>query len=202
MRKLTIFLLVAAALLAACGPQATPTINPADVQNTAVAAALTMVAMTQAAIPTATPIPPTETPTPTPLPTDTPTPMPTSSVPTLAPTNPPVSGGGGNDPCNKPLSTSPAGPTTTLKIENNSSGPINLSLYLNQTPFGECGYRGFSNIAKGNSITVELPQGCYSAYAWINGKKPKTVSGGGYCMNNTDQWTLIVRDTNIILNPP
>lgn len=201
MKKLLTLFLLASALLAACGPQATPTISPADVQNTAVAAALTMVALTQAAIPTATPVPPTETPTPTPLPTDTPTPEPTSSVPTLAPTNPPPVSGG-NDSCNKPLSTSPAGPTASLKIQNNSSGPINLSLSLNQTPFGECGYRGFSNIAKGDALTVELPQGCYSAYAWINGKNPKTVSGGGYCMNNSDQWTLIIRDTNIVLTPP
>ncbi len=60
-----------AMILSACGAEATPAVNPIDVQNTAVAAAFTMVAETQAAIPTATPLPPTETPSPTPMPTDT-----------------------------------------------------------------------------------------------------------------------------------
>ncbi len=39
-------------LLSACGAKAVPTVNPAQVQASAVAAANTMVAMTQAAVPT------------------------------------------------------------------------------------------------------------------------------------------------------
>src|SRR5574341_2099696 len=69
-------------LVSACGATpAVPTINAVDVQNTAVAVALTLVAQTQAAIPTSTPLPATETPTETPPPTDTP-----QALPTLAPT--------------------------------------------------------------------------------------------------------------------
>ncbi len=199
MKKLIYLSMLAATVLAACGPQATPTMSPADVQATAFAAASTMVAQTQAAIPTATPIPPTETPSPTPLPTDTPPVPPTSSLPTLAPTT--AAGNPGADPCNKPMSSSPDGPSTTFRLDNQSSGQVNLSLYLNKTPFGECGYRGYS-IAKGGSAVVTVPQGCYSAYAWINGKKPATVSGGGYCANNEDKWTLVIRDEAIKLNPP
>ena len=68
-KRISIILLGGALLLTACGPQGTPTLAPVDVNNTAMAAAVTMVAQTQAAIPTNTPIPPTETPSPTPLPT-------------------------------------------------------------------------------------------------------------------------------------
>jgi len=60
------FLYVASSLIiltiAACGP-ATPTVSTIDIQNTAVAAAWTDIAMTEAALPTATPVPFTPTPT-------------------------------------------------------------------------------------------------------------------------------------------
>ena len=82
LKKILPILLALTILLTACAPQGTPTMAPADVQNTAVAAAWTMVAMTQAAIPTATPLPPTETPSPTPLPTFTAEPL---IIPTLEP---------------------------------------------------------------------------------------------------------------------
>ena len=65
-------LVLTALILSACGAPAAPTMNPVDVQSTAQAAAMTMVAETMAAVPTATPLPPTETPTETPLPTETP----------------------------------------------------------------------------------------------------------------------------------
>jgi len=71
MKKIFIIMLVSIFLLSACGPEPEPTMSAEEVQGTAVAAAWTMVAETQAAIPTATPIPPTETPPPTPIPTNT-----------------------------------------------------------------------------------------------------------------------------------
>src|SRR5215213_11753736 len=61
-------------LVSACAPQAAPTANSLDVQHTAEAGAFTMVAQTQAAVPTVTPVPATETSLPTALPTDTPPP--------------------------------------------------------------------------------------------------------------------------------
>jgi hypothetical protein len=68
------FLYVASILiiltLAACGP-ATPTVSTIDIQNTAVAAAWTDIAMTKAALPTATATPIPLTPTPTIQPTAT-----------------------------------------------------------------------------------------------------------------------------------
>ncbi|NOH03527.1 MAG: hypothetical protein HND47_16975 [Chloroflexi bacterium] len=72
MKKILPILAALALFVAACGQPAAPTMSPEEVQGTAVAAAWTMVAMTQASIPTATPPPPTETPSPTSLPTFTP----------------------------------------------------------------------------------------------------------------------------------
>ena len=197
MKKLITISMLVAVLLTACGPKATPTMNPADVQATAFAAASTMVALTQAAIPTATPVPPTETPVPSPTLAPTLPPQPTSSIPTLQPTAVPNSNA---DPCNAPMASDPDGPSTTIKIDNQSSGPANVSLFLSKTPFGECGYRGYS-LTKNGSIIVTMPQGCYSVYAWINGKKPSTASGYG-CINNDDKWTFVVRDDLIKLSPP
>src|SRR5262245_50092495 len=54
-------------LIVACGAQATPTVNSAEVENTMVSEIVTMLAETHAAIPTATP-PPTATVTNTPTP--------------------------------------------------------------------------------------------------------------------------------------
>src|SRR5574339_1287227 len=76
-RNVLVTSLVLILVASACAPQGTPTANPADIQNTAVAPAATMVAQTLAAVPTNTPFPPTETASPIPLPTDTPFALPT-----------------------------------------------------------------------------------------------------------------------------
>src|SRR5215470_11375499 len=105
--------------ISACGAPAVPTVNAADVQHTAEAAAFTMVAQTQAAIPTATPLPPTETPTQTPLPTNTPLPLPTSATVVAPPTTPAVSSNnsssGGTDPCATRVLSKPEGKATTIR---------------------------------------------------------------------------------------
>lgn len=153
-------------LLTACGPQGTPTMAPADVQNTAVAAAWTMVAATQQAIPTATALPPTETASPTPLPTFTPLPLPTlSGLPPTATQPASVS----SDPCMGPLNVSEAGPTVRMRIENDSGGTINLSLTMYQkNAFGQCGALSYANIKKNTTKVIELPKGFWFAYAWVS----------------------------------
>lgn len=202
MKRILFIAAILALALSACGAQATPTIDPVQVQASAIAAANTMVAQTQAAIPTATPIPPTPIPSPTALPSPTPIPLPTLSAVQASPTVKATSGGTGGDPCNAPLASNAAGPTTTLKIQNSTKANITISLYLNKTAFGECGYRAFQ-VEKSGAVVVEMPQGCYSAYAWINDpKKPATVSGGGYCVNNPDKWTFTVSADLIKLSPP
>ncbi len=197
MKRILFVASVLAFLLTACGPKATPTIDPAQVQASAVAAANTMVALTQAAIPTATPIPPTPIPTDTPLPSPTPIPLPTLSTQTQ-PTVPPASGGSSGDPCNAPMDVAQAGPTFLLVIRNNTKGLITVTIGIStKNKFGQCGYLSFSNIPRGQNVSAQVPQtlggSCYWAYAWINDPKQQTnVSGGGYCWNNKDKVYLDV----------
>ena len=192
-----------AALLSACGPKATPepALSAADVQATAVSMAWTMAAQTQAAIPTATA---------TPISTATFTPLPTATInltPLASPTSyafalPTSTTASGKDECDKILPANPTGKKATMYIVNENKAQTNLSLYLAKTPFGECGYTGVAISGKGTA-SLTLPQGCYSAYAWVNDpKKPSTAEGYGLCMNNPDKWTLIIRQNIIILKSP
>ena len=183
-------------ILSACGPAPTPTMSPADVQGTAVAAAWTVVALTQEAIPTATPIPPTETPSPTPLPTFTPLPQPTVEFPTQsafgAPANPPA-GGPTADPCNAPISKDAAGHKIKVDLYNKSSGTATLSLYLSKTEFGECGIYSFV-LDKGHH-TVDLLEGCYWAGAFITGPKHTSKAFGPFCITDpSHKWTVTIKD--------
>jgi hypothetical protein len=198
MKKLLIPILASILLISACGPEAVPTISPEEVQGTAVAAAWTMVAETQAAIPTATPVPPTETAPPTALPTNTIAPLVIATqslgVATQAVAAQPTSTSASNtDECNKLLQSSAAGPTAPIKIINETKAPINISLFLYKTVFGECGYRGYQ-VPKNGSINIEFPQGDITAYAWILEPVNKTVSGGPWRPNNTDKWEIYVRE--------
>jgi len=197
-------LLTLAVFLTACGPEAPPTMSAEEVQGTAVSAAWTVVAMTQQAIPTNTPVPPTETPSPTPLPTFTPLVPPTSEIPTLDPFAAAPTSTTSGDPCNKPLPGDPDGKSTTLRLDNEAGAPVTLSIYLYKTPFGECGYRGYT-LSPGAKTKVSFPQGCYSFYAWINNPKaPSNASGGGpgVCANNPDLWVVSVGKEVIKLLPP
>ncbi|NJC95774.1 MAG: hypothetical protein C3F07_20210 [Anaerolineales bacterium] len=195
-RGIWITILILSLLLSACGAQAAPTADPADVQNTAVAAAFTVVAQTQAAVPTNTPIPPTATASSTPPPTNTPLPLPTqdslSAVPTTIPTftaQAPSNSSGG-DPCNQPL-VSWEGPTANLSITNETKpqGDIVLSLYV-VTDLGECGYL----YVYGNSFTG--PVGQYSAGAFVSGKQNIKVFGSFRITQGS--WRIVVRNDKII----
>jgi len=198
MKRLSIFtlILVATLILSACGAEPPPpTMDAVDVQNTAVAAAFTMVAQTQAAIPTATPLPPTETPTQTPRPTDTPLPLPTTNV-TVTSTTAPVSSNnsGGGDPCATRVLSPERGRETVIRVVNTTNVTITVSMYLNETAaHGECGYRGFT-LSKNNDIVyTDLVQGCYNLWAWSDDPKGKFSSSGSGCINNPDKWTFEVR---------
>lgn len=197
MKRVLFLAAVLPLVLAACGAQATPTIDPAQVQASAVAAANTMVSLTQAAIPTVTPIPPTPIPTDTPLPSPTPMELPTLSV-QASPTPASASGGSSGDPCSAGLNVAEAGPTFLLVVRNNTKGLITVTIGLStKNKFGQCGYLSWSNIPKGQTISANVPQTlggtCYWAYAWINDpKQSSSVSGGGYCWNNKDKVILDV----------
>lgn len=184
-KKIIPTLALLAVLIAACGGQpAEPTLSPDQVQGTAISAAFTMVAETQAAIPTNTPPPPTETPSPTPLPTFTPLPLPTQPVALPTATTASSSGGGGT--CSGLLNLAEAGPQSNVRFENKSGGNVGLSLYM-YTPnkFAQCGSHSSNPfvIKKGGSITISLPKGNYYAYAWITMSNGKQVSAEGYFWN-------------------
>jgi len=201
MKRFTISSLVFAMtmIISACGAQAVPTMDPADVQFTAVAAAFTIVAETQAAVPTSTPLPPTETASPLPPPSNTPIALPTSSnlQPTFTPA--PASNTGG-DPCaTRVLSWSPLGRATTIRIVNTTKAAVTVSLYLNETQdHNECGYRAYS-LAKNNDVVItDLVQGCYNLWAWST--DPQTsfrVASATSCINNPDKWTFEISESNL-----
>lgn len=196
----TLTVAVIAVLLSACGTPAAPTMQAVDVQNTAVAAAFTMVAETQVAIPTATPLPPTEPPTQTPLPTNTPLPLPTSAT-VSSPTAVSVSSNnnsGGTDPCTTRVLSKPEGKETVIRVVNTTKLGVTVSLYLNETASkGACGYRSFT-LAKNNDIVfTDLVQGCYNLWAWSDNAQGKFNSGGYGCINNSDKWTFEVREDTI-----
>jgi hypothetical protein len=184
-------LALAGMLLSACGAPAAPTMNPIDVQSTAQAAAMTMVAQTLAAVPTATPLPPTEPPTQTPAATDTPLALPTLAV-TLTSTPAAASNNGGGDPCaNRVLSYSPKGKATIIRIANTTKVTVNVSLYLNETEgHGECGYRAYTLTKNNDVVITDLVYGCYSVWAWSDDAKDKFGASGGGCINNPDKWTF------------
>ena len=189
----TLFLIMAI-LLSACGAAATPTIAAGDVQNTAMVAALTILAETQAARPTNTLVPPTETPTETPLPTETPV-----LLPSLEATPTASQAAGSGDPCNAPLQSISGGNPAKIKIENDTGAPITLSLYLNKTPFGDCGYRGYSIGKAGSILITDLIQGCYNVSVFVNDAKKPTKSFGYGCINNPDKWTFFVTRESVTL---
>ncbi len=188
-------------LISSCAPQGTPTADPVDIQHTAEAAALTMVAETQASVPTATLAPPTETASPTAPPSSTPLPLPTSGTQVTsiagAPTftqqapqaQPTSSSGGGQDNCNQPL-TAWQGPTANFSISNQTkpAGTIVLSMYV-VTDLGQCGYliitsNGFSG-----------PIGNYSAGAFITGKQ--NFKAFGSFRITQGNWAIVVKNDSI-----
>jgi hypothetical protein len=203
LRKASFSLILILSIASACAPEPEPTMSAAEVQGTAVAAAWTMVAETQAAIPTDTPVPPTETASPTPIqvfPTLTFAPQVLATNTLSSQANSP------GDICSDLKHVIPegaAGPKATIKIVNEFNGPATISIYLNKTDFGECGYRYYQLAKNGGSVVVLLPQGCYTAWAWgSDPKKTFNASGDGLCCNNSDKWTMVIRGERVIMLPP
>lgn len=205
LKRILPILLIAAVFLTACGgaPTAVP-VNPVDIQNTAMAAAQTIVALTAGAQPTATSLPPTEIPSQTPLPTFTPdlSLVPTLSLPTLPPTVSSASG----DPCDRPLNVAEAGKIKkNIRVENASSGTAQFALTMTQpNSFGQCGYLGgFNNVLKlGGRVKIEIPPGCWSVFAYITEKNGSQHTAGNaqHCIGDsktTDLLRVVIKDYTI-----
>ena len=181
--------LMLALIISGCGAQATPppTVNPLDLQGTMAAAAFTMVAETQAAIPTATPIPPTATFTNTPPPTNTPLSL-TSSGVTSTPV--PNSNSGSGDQCEiEPLPATLQGETVKIRINNSTKVTLALSVYLNQTtPQTVCGYRTYTIAPEQSLVLNGLVEGCYTLWAWNPDPEDYFIvtNGASSCIDSSD----------------
>jgi hypothetical protein len=189
---LTLVLLITL-ILSACGAQATPTpIGIAiDIQGTVGAGALTVVAETLAAIPTATPIPPTGTFTDTPRPTDTLLPVDASGA-TFTPL--PNSNSGGGDPCvNKALPATLQGETVKIRLNNSTKATLAVSVYLSQTtPQTVCGYRTYT-IAPGQPLFInDLVEGCFTLWAWNPVPEDYFIvtNGASSCIDSSKPWVF------------
>lgn len=212
MKYAWIISIIAALVLSACGPEAAPTMSPAEVQGTAMAAAMTMVAETQAAIPTATAIPPTNTPSPTAPPTNTVPPLnltpstqsalggavtqPSAQAAVgFAPTNTPQPSVGANDPCNQPL-TSWDGESAKLIVKNETRprGHVILALGFT-TKMGQCGIIA-TNVD--STVTLNVPVGSFWASAFVEGKTDFKVFGGDV-ISRPGGYSLWVENERIIL---
>jgi len=197
---LVLMITLSASACGARGAQATPTNNAVDIQSTAAVVAFTIVAETQAAIPTATPPTPTETFTNTPAPTDTPLPLPSSGV-TLTPV--PNGNSGGGDPCvDKVLPAVLQGETVKIRLNNSTKAALAISVYLNQTvPQSVCGYRTY-NLDPGQSVVInDLVEGCFTLWAWNPDPKDYFIvtNGASSCLDNSETWVFDISTSSIRL---
>ena len=194
-------LLMVILIISACSanaPQSTPTINLADLQGTIVAAGSTLVAETQAAIPTAT-IPPTATMTNTSAFTATMPPLPTLGA-TFTPSPAPNPYAG--DPCINNLLPAPLeGEKIKIRIDNPTKGTINVSVNLQQSgPGSVCGYRGYTLAAGGSLVIGDLIVGCYSLWAWNPDPKDYfMVTNGTHCLDISQTWVFDITPNGINL---
>lgn len=193
---LTLYIMIAL-ITSGCGAEPIPTVNAIDLQSTVAAAALTAVAETQAAIPTATPPPPTSTFTDTPAPTNTvlPLPSPEGTIPPV-----PTGNAGGEDPCiDKVLPASLQGEPIRIRIDNSTKATVSVSVYLQQTgPQSVCGYRSYT-LAPGQFIVInDLVEGCYTLWAW--NPDPDAyfiVTNGTSCIDTSNTWTFDISTKEI-----
>ena len=164
-KALTIISILIITLISACGPAPEPTLPAVDVQNTAIADAWTAVALTQAAMPTATEtLVPTATTTPTLQPTF-----------TAAPTLVPPTAAATESVCNQPPPIKPLGVEVKVKFVNKSGGNVNLSFGMNSpNDKGECITYSYT-LGVFDEPVVTVLSGCYWAYAWVDGKEPSTA---------------------------
>lgn len=189
-------------IVSACGArseaESAPTINAADLQGTIVAAGSTLVAETQAAIPTST-IPPTASLTNTPAFTATIPPLPTLGATFTAS---PIPNPNAGDPCiTNPLPASLTGEKIKIRIDNPTKAAINLTVYLQSgNPQGICGYRGYTLTAGQSLVINDLVEGCYSLWAWNPDPKDYfMVTNGTSCLDKSTNWTFDITPNGINL---
>ncbi len=163
--------------LVACG-SAEPTMSAEDIANTAVADAWIAITQTQAALPTATLVPPTNTP------------EPTATLQPILPTLPPLIqatvAAPTTDTCNQVPVEKPQGNLTNVEFRNQSQGQANLSFGMSvPNDKGECFTYSFS-LRMGDEVPAKVLAGCYWGYAWINADDPSNARTGDTILCLTD----------------
>ena len=170
--------------LAACGPKSEPTLSVTDMQNTAVAVALTSLVMTQSALPTDTPVPPT--------------PIPSTAVATLLtlPTNalatpivaqPTNSNSSPTPDCYQPAPAELLGTTVDIRFINESDGPVDLSMGMYApNDRGECFTFAFF-VGRNTAEDVTVLAGCYWIAGYQNGPEPSTPRVDYICLTDTNE---------------
>ena len=182
--------------LAACGPKPAPALSVTDVQNTAVALALTGIAMTSSAMPTDTPVPPTPTTELATLPTLAILPTVALETPIVAPINNPNASP--TPDCYQPPPAKLLGTTVQIKLVNKSDGPVNLSMGMYEpNDKGECFTFAFSISEKGSQV-VTILSGCYWGAGYQNGPKPSTPRVNYICLTDTTQTRGLTISNNTI----
>ena len=187
--------------VSACGAKAAPqpTVDVAAIQLTSASVALTMIAYTQAAIPSVTPVPPTATFTATASPTSTFLPPPVAGV-TSTP-GPNGSAGGENDCINKRMPDLLQGETIKVRLNNTTKSALTISVNLNQTATQhQCGYRTYSAAAGQPVVINDLIVGCYSIWAWNPDPKGYfIVTNGTNCLDTSYKWVFDISTSKIEL---
>lgn len=178
-------------LLAACGPAPAPTLSAADIYSTGVALALTGIAMTRAALPTATPPPPTSTPSPS----VTPIPSVFSQMPTLGP----LGGSPTENPCNLPVPFPPKGGQVAVIFKNETHKRVHLSFGMNApNDLGECGTYDFYLGPFGNP-TQRVLIGCYWGFGLVDPPKSSTArSNDSMCLTDGGHTYEVTIGTEVI----
>lgn len=171
--------LVIVITLTACGPKAAPALSVADIQNTALAVAMTNIGMTQSAVPTNTAIAPTPIPV-TAIPTlET---LPTSAIETPIVAPPGNSNASPTPDCYQPPPEELLGTTVSVRFVNESGGPVDLSMGMYApNDRGECFTFAFF-VGTNLSEDVTVLAGCYWIAGYQNGPQPSTPRVNYICL--------------------
>ena len=189
-------------IINACGArdaQATPTLSAGELQETVVVAAFTVIAQTQAAIPTATPVP---TFTDTPLPTITliPSPSPAGTLPSV-----PNGNSSSGDPCiHTTLPDSLQGKPVRIRLNNSTRAALSVTVYLNQTgPQSVCGYRSYTIDPQQYIVLNDLVEGCYTLWAWNPDPDSYFIvtNGASSCIDDSEPAVFDISTSIIKLGP-
>lgn len=187
--------LVIIMMLVACGPKSASGLSVTDMQNTAVALALTRIVMTQSAMSTDTPVPPTPIPL-TEVATQVTLPTSALETPIIAPvTN---SNPSPTPDCYQPAPAELSGTTVQIRLVNKSDGPVNLSMGMYApNDQGECFTFAFG-ISKNASEVITILSGCYWIAGYQNGPEPSTPRTDYICLTDTTETRGLTINNNSI----